>query len=153
MIQQSKYWIGFLANNFLLLSGFAMVISGLALQIGFHIGSSPGNHERRIYTHTVNVEPDREINPGKTIWGVDYKQWTMTHKTAIVSFSLFMLYHFVIHWKWYKGVITKHLIGKNKSVIILSLFFIMVAFTGITSWIIDLLGNKSTIRMDFMEIH
>lgn len=104
-------------------------------------------------THTVNVNPDREINPGKTIWGVDYKKWTTTHKTAIVSFSLVMIYHFVIHWKWYKGVFTKHLIGKNKSVIVLSVFFIMVAFTGITAWFIDLLDNKSTMRMDFMEIH
>jgi hypothetical protein len=106
-----------------------------------------------MHPNTVNIEPVREINPGKTIWGVDYNEWTITHKTAIVSFSLFMLYHFVIHWKWYKGVITKHLIGKNKSVIFLSGFFILVAFTGITSWFLDLLGNKSTIRMDFMEIH
>lgn len=153
MIQRTKYFIGFLVNNLLLLSGIAMVVSGLVLQIGFHMGSAPGNHERKISSYQGNVEQVRVINPESTVWGVDYKTWATTHKTAIVFFSLLMVYHFTIHWKWYKGVITKHLIGKNKQVMILSVFYIMVAITGIISWLIDLSGSSSIVRIGFMEVH
>ena len=153
MIQRTKYFIGFLVNNLLLLFGIAMVVSGLVLQLGFHIGSAPGNHGRKIASHTENAVQVREINPETTVWGVDYKTWATTHKTAIVSFSLLMVYHFAIHWKFYKGVITKHLIGKNKQVMILSVFYIMAAITGIISWFIDLSGSSSIIRIGFMEVH
>ena len=153
MIQRTKYLIGFFVNNLLLLSGIAMVVSGLVLQIGFHLGSGQRNHDRRMHSHSANVEQVREINPESAVWGVDYKTWATTHKIAIVAFSLLMVYHFAIHWKWYKGVITKHLIGKNKQVMILSVFYLMVAITGIISWFIDLSGSSSVIRIGFMEIH
>jgi hypothetical protein len=64
-----------------------------------------------------------------------------------------MVYHTYVHRKWYKGVITKHLIGKNKQVIILSVLFLLVAVTGLISWFIDLSGGNSIFRMLFIEIH
>jgi len=64
-----------------------------------------------------------------------------------------VIYHTYIHWRWYKGVITKHLIGKNRQSIILSVLFLLVAITGLVSWIIDLAGSSSILRMLFIEIH
>jgi len=64
-----------------------------------------------------------------------------------------MIYHTYVHWKWYKGVITKHLIHKNKQVIIFSILFLLVAITGLIPWFIDLSGSTSILRMLFIEIH
>ena len=75
------------------------------------------------------------------------------HKYAIFFFSLFMLYHIYAHWKWYKAVIIRHLIGKNIQVTILSILFLLVALTGLIPWFIDLSGSTSLLRMLFIELH
>jgi len=79
--------------------------------------------------------------------------WSTIHKFVIVFFFLLMIYHTYVHWKWYKGIITKHLIGKNRQVIILSVLFLLVAVTGLIPWFIDLSGSTSILRMLFIEIH
>jgi len=153
MKQQSKYLSSFLVNNLLLLSGAAMVVSGLVLQIGFHVGGATMQNERKMKSHAANIEQFREIDPANTVWDICYITWTIIHKYVIVIFSLIMIYHIIAHWKWYKGVITKHLISKNKQVITLSVLFVLVALTGFIPWFIDLSGSKSIIRLVFIEIH
>ena len=142
----------FIVNNFLLISGLAMMFSGLVLQIGFHMG---GHQEDTpfVQLQTIPYEQLRAIDVTKIICGFNYPDWSAIHKTVIVLFSLFMIYHTYVHWKWYKGVITKHLIGKNRQVIILSALFLLVAITGFVPWLIDLSGGPGTLRMHFIEIH
>lgn len=64
-----------------------------------------------------------------------------------------MFFHIVHHWIWYKTIIKKNLITKNKQVVILSTLFIFVAITGYMPWIIDLTGNDEIVRKFFLEIH
>jgi hypothetical protein len=87
------------------------------------------------------------------VWGLDYFNWSNFHKTTIVAVSLFMLFHVGLHWKWYKNVIGKNLIGKNKQVIILSAIFFLVAITGYIPWFIKITGGSGSIRKLFIEIH
>lgn len=145
----------FLINNLLLVSGLLMTFSGLVLQIGFHMGGS-GNHQidaHEAQFRSIHYEQLRVIDTTKIVCGFNYTDWSTIHKYVIVFFSLLMIYHTYVHWKWYKGVFTKHLIGKNRQVIILSALFLLVAVTGLVPWVIDLSGGKSTLRMLFIEIH
>lgn len=145
----------FLVNNLLLISGLITIISGLILQLGFHMGGPDkhqiGSHEIR--SQSMQYEKLREIDTSKIVCGLNYSDWSTTHKFIIVFFSLLMIYHTYAHWKWYKGVISKHLIGKNKQVITLSALFLLVAVTGLVPWFIDLSGSTSVLRMLFIEIH
>ncbi len=150
--QKSKALRRFIINNMLLLAVLITVISGLVLQIGFHMGS---HHSENLSFHSESMayEQVREIDPNKDVWGFTYSDWSTIHKTIIVVFSVLMIYHFYIHWKWYKGVIAKQIIRKNQQVIILTLLFLIVAITGIVPWIIDLSGGTVDSRTFFIEIH
>jgi 2-oxoglutarate ferredoxin oxidoreductase subunit delta len=145
----------FLINNLLLISGLVMIFSGLVLQLGFHMGRHGGHPVgvHGVQSQPIRYELLREIDPNKIVCGLSYSGWSATHKFVIVCFSLLMIYHTYVHWRWYKGVIKKHLMGKNKQLIILSVFFLLAAVTGFISWFIDLSGGASTIRMFFIEIH
>ncbi len=153
MQQQKKYLLRFLVNNLLILTGIVMIISGFVIQLGFHMGGADRHLESDSHSQTTNIEQLREVSQDSTVWGIDYSTWSVIHKTAIVLLSLLMIYHFVIHWKWYKAVLAKHLVKKNIQVITLSFLFIMVALTGLIPWFIDLSGSKSTIRLVFIEVH
>lgn len=145
----------FLINILLIISGLLIIFSGLALQIGFHMGG-PGEHRdgiRGIQSESMQYEQLREIDSSKIVCGLNYSDWATTHKSVIVLFSLLIIYHIYIHWKWYKGVITKRLISKNKQVIILTVLFLLAAVTGFIPWLLDSLGSTSIFRMFFIEIH
>ena len=152
---KQKTFYSFVINNLLLFTGILMVVSGLTLQVGFHMGNSGPHIENRheIQAQSLQYEQQRGIDELKTIWGFTYHNWSTIHKVAIVLFSLLMIYHFYSHWKWYKGVIRKNLISKNSQVIILSVLFLLVALTGIIPWIIDLSGSKIMLRYILIEIH
>lgn len=144
----------FLINNLLVLLGSITILSGLTLQLGFHMGGHGahlGSHE--IQSNAATYEQAREIDPYKTVLGFNYSEWSTIHKASIVIFSLLMIYHFYIHWNWYKGVFKKNLVKRNAQVIILSVLFILVAITGIVPWLTDLSGNYSILRYVFIEIH
>lgn len=145
----------FIINNLLLISGWVVVFSGLVLQIGFHMG---GPYEqqiesRGIHSQSIQYEQFREIDTNKIVCGFNYSVWSTIHKSIIVLFLLLIIYHIYVHWKWYKGVITKHLIGKNRQVVILSVLFLLVAITGLIPWFFDLSGNISIFRIFFIEVH
>jgi NAD-dependent dihydropyrimidine dehydrogenase PreA subunit len=145
----------FLINNLLLISGLLIIFSGLALQLGFHMGGH-GEHQsgsRGMQFESMQYEQLRAIDTNKIVFGLNYADWSSIHKFVIVCFSLLMIYHTYVHWKWYKGVITKHLLGKNIQVITLSVLFLLVAVTGLIPWFIDLSGSSSVLRMLFIEVH
>lgn len=127
--------LSFAVNLGLLFSGLITVFSGILLQIKFHIN------------HIGNgVSNDH-------VFEIGYYGWSAIHKTSIVVFSLFMILHIYLHWKWYKAIINKRLFAKNKQVLSLSVIFVLVAFTGFIPWIIDLMGGGNTERKAFIEIH
>lgn len=144
--------ISFMINNLLLAVGLLMVLSGMVLQLGFHAGG----HERGadiIHSGAAQYEEVRKIDPDKIVCGFNYSGWSAAHKFAVVSFSLLMIYHIYTHWNWYKGVIYKHLIGKNAQVITLSILFLLAAVTGLIPWFVDLYGGPVVVRISLIEIH
>lgn len=154
-IKKKTALINFLINNLLLVSGFAMVISGLMMQLGFHMGGPNGHHNgvHEINSPEIPYEQLREIDPSKIVFGFRYSDWSIAHKYAIVFFSLLMIYHIYTHWKWYKGIVKKRLIGKHIQVTALTLLAVLVAVTGLIPWIIDLSGANSILRLGLIEIH
>ncbi len=144
----------FIVNNLVLIAGVATMISGLILQVGFHIGGDRGGTRRDVLAQVTVYEQIRAFDPQKMVWGLNYYDWSLVHKTVIVAFSLLMIFHIKAHWKWYTGVLSRHLFRKNGGVLILTLLFVLVAVTGIVPWIIDLLSSgKGMERMIFIEIH
>jgi len=93
------------------------------------------------------------IDMNKMVYGISYSGWTMIHKISIILISFLVVRHIGQHWKWYRTVVAKSLISKNKQVIILSVIFFVVALTGYLSWFIDLAGNAPIVRKTFLEIH
>jgi 2-oxoglutarate ferredoxin oxidoreductase subunit delta len=152
---RSRTFTNFLINNLLIISGLIMIYSGLVLQVGFHMGG-PDEHQieqERIQSHSIQYEQLREIDLNKIVSGFNYPSWSAIHKFVIVFFSLLIIYHTYIHWKWYKVVFSKRLFSKHRLVIILSAVFLLVALTGLAPWFIDLSGSTSIWRMLFIEIH
>lgn len=136
-------------------AGVVMILSGLTLQLGFHVGEHGGHQSdgNKVLQQSAHYEDLRGLDMNKIVLGFNYSDWSSTHKIAIVFISLVMAYHIYTHWKWYKAVITKRLIRKNHQVITLTVLFLLVAITGLVPWITDLSGSTSNIRMAFIEIH
>jgi len=151
-INKKHNFNNFIINNLLLVVGLAMMFSGLVLQIGFHMGEHQVDAPI-VQPQSIQYEQLRAIDITKIVCGFYYPDWSAIHKVVIVLFSLLMIYHTYVHWKWYKGVITKHLVGRNRQVFILSVLFLLVAVTGLIPWVIDLTGGSETLRMHFIEIH
>ena len=124
-----------LINTALVFIGFIVVYSGFLIQLCYHMGQ-----------HGV-------IDFTKTVLLFNYSSWSNIHKIAILLLTIFMVFHFVQHWNWFKTIIKKNLIQKNKQVFILSTVFILAAITGYISWLIDLTGNDQRARTVFLEIH
>jgi hypothetical protein len=133
--QKKNPILKFIINLGLLLMGSVMVFSGLLIQINYHIG----NHG--------------DIDPNKAVFGIDYSGWSSIHKIAIVIVSFLMILHIILHWKWYKTVLQKHLISENKQVTILSILFILVVITGYIPWFIHLSSGSELARKLLIEIH
>lgn len=131
----SKHKTFFIINLCLLVSGLVMSISGLVILINYHMG-----HEGRIIT------TDK-------FWSLDYFDWSLFHKIAVIFFTLLTLFHITLHWKWYKIIIRKRLLKKNLQVITLSVLFILVATTGFIPWLMQLCGAEESLRKAFLEIH
>jgi hypothetical protein len=126
----------FLINLGLLLFGFAMVFSGLLIQIGYHMG----HHG--------------EIDTNNLVLGLNYFNWSDIHLISVVLVSIGMVFHIILHWKWYKAVVRKKKsVFKNQQAIIMTTIFILVAVTGYISWFIKLSGGSDLDRRFFMEIH
>ncbi len=125
----------FIINLGLFIFGIATILSGMLIQLKYHIG----NHGNI----AINVN----------LFGINYQGWSTIHKITIVVLLALMIYHIYQHWKWYNAVITKKLITKKQQVLILSVLFLLVAITGLTPWFIDLLEGDKMPRKVFIEIH
>ena len=126
----------FSINLGLLLFGSVMVFSGILVQFGYH----HGHHG--------------EIDTSHLIMGLNYFNWADFHKISIVLVSIGMIFHIILHWKWYKSIVpNKKLVVKNQQAVILTMVFILVAMTGYISWFIKLSGGPELNRKFFMEIH
>ena len=64
-----------------------------------------------------------------------------------------MLFHIIVHWKWYKINVKKSRMAKNNQVVILSVVFIFVAITGYIPLVINLIGGHEILRKAFIEVH
>jgi 2-oxoglutarate ferredoxin oxidoreductase subunit delta len=150
--QKKKSLNKFTINLALLFSAVVMVLSGLILQLGFHMGEHRGS-DRGVPSRLILYKQSGGIDTSKIVFGLNYHDWSVTHKFAIVFVLLLMIYHTYTHWKWVKAVINKHLIRKNTQVITLSVFFLMTAITGLVPWFVDLSGSTNVLRLIFIEIH
>jgi hypothetical protein len=122
-------------NLGLLFFGSAMAFSGFLIQFYYHMG----HHG--------------DINSNNVVLGTDYSGWSAIHKISILIVSFIMIFHFILHWKWYKTVVKKKLISKNNQVIILTILFILVAITGYIPWFIKLTGGQEIACKAVIEIH
>ena len=125
----------FLTNLGLLLTGFTTALSGFVIQFAYHMG-----HHGHIDQNSLAL-------------GMDYGGWSNIHKVSIVIISLLAIVHIVLHWKWYKTVVRKKLLGKNRLVLTLTILFVVVALTGYIPWVIDLAGGREETRKGFIEVH
>ena len=133
--QRKNPFYQFLINLGLLFTCFLAIFSGFLIQISYHMGQHG------------------KIDFDKLVLNVSYLGWSNIHKITIIILSILMFFHIVQHWIWYKTIIKKNLIKKNKQVFILSSVFISVAITGYIPWIIDLTENDEIARKFFLEIH
>jgi hypothetical protein len=122
-------------NLGLFISGMTTVFSGLLIQVKYHMGNH-GNIAVNDYVLEMN-----------------YKNWSDFHKISIIVFSALIIYHIYKHWKWYKIVVLKKLLAKNRQVITLSMLFVLVAMTGLIPWCIDWLKGDEMLRKMFIEMH
>jgi hypothetical protein len=128
--------VSFLINLGLLLFGLVMVFSGFLIQISYHMG----HHG--------------EIDINHLVLGLNYFNWSDIHKISIVFISSCMVFHIILHWKWYKAIVRKKkLVVKNQQAIILTIVFILVAVTGYISWFIKLSGGSELSSKFYIEIH
>lgn len=125
----------FTTNFGLLISGFVMGFSGLLMQIQFHIGDQSSASLSRL------------------VLGISYPSWSLVHKIAILVFSIFVFYHVYRNHKWYKTVIQKKRIDKNKPLISLSILLILSAVSGFIPWCIYCFNEETAIRKTIIEIH
>jgi len=122
-------------NLGLLLMGLVMAFTGLLIQLRYHMGNHGG------------IETDNMV------LGFNYFYWSGLHRITIIFISIFMIFHVSLHWIWYRTVIRKKILAKNRQVITLSIVFILVASTGYIPWLIHLAGGSELTRKIFIEIH
>lgn len=127
--------LSIIVNLSLVIVSIAMVFSGFLIQIKYHIGQHEG------------------ITQSTEFLGLNYYGWSVFHKVAIVIISVLIGFHTVLHLKWYKIVIRKNLLAKNKQVIFLTGLFFLVAITGYLSWFIHMANGSEMTRKFFIEFH
>lgn len=125
----------FIVNLGLVISGIATLFSGFLIQVKYHMGNQG----------SIAMDDD--------VFEINYKGWSDIHKISIVVLSALMIYHIYQHWNWYKVVIKKKLITKNRQVIILSVVFVLVALTGFIPWFIDSFKDDGMLQKSFIEVH
>ena len=123
-------------NYSLLVSGLATCLSGVMMQIGYHIGVA-----------------DRAIVFYKQVWGLIYPQWQTLHQVTTTLFFVLSAIHVYRHRKCYVGVLRKHLFKRNQEVIIFSVLFLISALLGFLPWMISASEAHHSIRHLLIEIH
>ena len=123
-------------NHALVVLGLISALSGVIIQIGYHIGVQ-----------------DTVVKYTKTMLGLIYTDWQLIHKVSISTFFILCIYHIWIHRKWYVTVISKRLYRKNRQLILFSVVFLFSLVTGFVPWIIGNCGGNEVARVMLIEIH
>ncbi len=111
-----------LINVGLLPIGLIVSISGLFIQIHYHIQNSSS---------------------------IGYNTWANIHKWASLLFTILIVFHIILHAKWYNNVIEKHLIKKNKITLYLTAITLVAALLGFAACI----ATDFDTRHVLIEIH
>ena len=137
---------------FLFTISLLMILSGLTLQIRFHIGNQKEFHEdaEKLLTPTMTYEQVRAIDATRTVVGFNYADWSLVHKIAIALFTVLLTYHIFLQRKWYGMIFAKNLWRKHIQAITLSLLLLLVAITGYIPWFA---GVSEATRNLLIEIH
>ena len=85
-----------LLNYSLLILGVCTCLSGVIMQLEYHIGVA----DRSAIAHIKH-------------WGMNYSQWQITHHAVASLFFILSAIHVYLHRRWYKGVISKRLYKRN----------------------------------------
>jgi len=134
-MEKPKPTVLFTINSLILLCGIATIFSGLTIMFHFHMGH-PG-----------------AISSTDTFWGLHYFSWSMAHKVFVISLTLLIAYHILLHWKWYKNVLQKKLLTKNRQVLLLTIIFTIAFLTGFIPWLHQLTNVRDITRRFLLEIH
>jgi len=67
--------------------------------------------------------------------------------------TLLIVYHILLHWKWYKNVLQKKLLTKNRQVLLLTIIFTIAFLTGFIPWLHQLTNVRDITRRFLLEIH
>lgn len=126
----SRNNIGLFINFALVIISLLTIYSGFVMQAAYHAGGKP--HE------VVSA-------------GFNYFQWSTIHKIIIVVFSILIIFHTVLHLKWYRGLFTKPLPHAKRQTVILSVIFFIVAATGYFAWVVS--SSNQHLRKIFIELH
>ncbi len=59
-----------------------------------------------------------------------WHNWAVVHVITSVLFLVSAIFHVIMHWGWYKGLIRNGIGRKSKMTMILSLIFMVVTVTG-----------------------
>ena len=134
-MENPKPTIIFTINSMLLLCGIVTAFSGLTIMLHYHMG-----------------HPDT-ISSTDIFWGFCYSDWSWLHKASALVVILLLAYHFLLHWKWYKYVLHKKLLSKNRQVLLLSIIFIIAFLTGFIPWLLQFSHATAITRRLILEIH
>jgi len=134
-MEKPKPTILFIINGLILLCGIATAFSGLTIMLHFHMGH-PG-----------------AISTTDTFRGLHYFDWSWVHKASVLSMTLLIVYHILLHWKWYKNVLQKRLLTKNRQVLLLTIIFTIAFLTGFIPWLHQLTNVRDITRRFLLEIH
>lgn len=113
-------------NLSLLVIGIIMSVSGLFIQIYYHL---------------------------LAIIDSEFSMWTNIHKWSALIFTLIILAHIKQHLKWYKGIFRKQLFRKNRITLFLTATMIIVSLLGFTPWLLAQFSTQFTLRHTLIEIH
>ncbi len=139
-------------RDLLLVTGFALLLSGITIQVGYHMGhrdstvttDPPGNH---------TTTSGRVIDQASSFAGLPYSTWSILHRTLSLVFSAALLCHLVFHRLWYRETLNgRKRIRDHRLVAGLSFLLLPVAFTGFLAWLFTLTGANAA-RLGLIEIH
>lgn len=124
-VQKKRLYRRF-TNISLLVFGVLMTVSGLYIQIRYH------------------------MQGGGTL---GLSQWTFIHKWSALIFTLLIVAHIALHLKWFEIILEKHLFKQNRITIILAITMLVVAILGFLPWFLTLFPSQIDLRNTLIEIH
>lgn len=128
-----KKWLGnFIANTFLLAFGLATSISGLVIQLYYHLG---GNSRK------------------SNVAFLDHTEWNLVHVWFSMGFIFIVIYHIWAHRKWYNNFCKQKLLVKSRPTMILTYLMLISTISGLIPLFISFFDVSNPFRHHFIEIH